>query len=728
MRVSLIALCTLSTLTVSEFSRVAEAEPDLDAAAPDENADAHTRFDRESSAIVGHPSGVNPEARPTVFFSASACLEQDDDDGEPESDRPFDESSAPPIRIQFDAPLGSDDCEEEDAASDSPVRVNFSDELSDEPDEEPDLSPAQADSVRDSEPSIQIDLSEEGNAENAADREAEVTSDSEPSDQTHESAESAPPVRVDLTDDGFDLEIADHRPDGRSPIQRPQPRLFNLETANFLEEGALQLRVGAHQTFMGDRPDSGTGDEVYDGSIDYGVFDDLQIGITANFFDDPPNRAVDGELPNVRLFSIAPHVKYQIVDQERLAIALHGAVEFLLIEAEPGLFNDTRDDEFASVVAGTLQAPLTFNASPDIQLHFTPGIAFTPGEVNGGDFYGTFFNIGTGISWQPSDRVSLYGTLNAPLGPGGNTVDSDDGDIVRQLVWAVGARYAVTPRVGVDLYGTNAFGTTPTTGLLSFIPDGNQTTVGVALTYTPETGLGYGSSFREGDAPPLSDRDTQLLVDGLTLTTANTLQPGMVSVGVGAGFGDRFNVDLAYSPDEDFQIEASLDEFGAEDNVSSDDSGGTDLKYMLGARVRLLDQRRGDPVTLSARLMGGRDTGANNQVGVLFTELPVLYEATEHLALFATPKAAFFADQSRIGLGLGINYALPHGFQLIGEVTPVIDGEPTVWSAGARYHHPDTNLGVDVYVTNSIGRNGLGSLVGESGASVGVNLNWLIGR
>lgn len=508
-----------------------------------------------------------------------------------------------------------------------------------------------------------------------------------------------------------------------SPLERPPTRLLNLETANQLDDGAVQFSIGLHQPLDNDSPVPATGNQLYYGTVDWGVTEDLQLGFSGQFFDDPTAQAIEGEFPDVTLFSLAPSVKYRVVNDEQFSLGVQGSAELFGFESD--LF-DT-DDAGGSFAAGSLHLPMTYGPSSEFQLHLTPSVAFHPDSVNGEDFYGTIFSLGGGVSWQPSARWLFYSALNLPVGPGGNAIDPDDQSIDRQLAWTLGSRYNVTPKVGVDLYATNSLGVTPTTSILTAIPDGSGPLIGLRLSYTPDTGLGYRSSFRDTPLVALSDRDRQLVLDGFTLSTASTLQPGTVLATAGAGTNGDYNFGLAYSPDQDFQLEASIDEFGSEDRVTTEDSAGENLKYFLGARVRLLDQIQGDPLSLAVRVLGGRDTGRSGQLGTLFVDVPVTYQMGSRAALFFNPRLAAFFDNTRIGFGFGMNYEVARGLQLIGEVTPVLEGEPTVWAVGSRYQIPRSAVNLDLYATNAIGRYGLGSLAGDSQPRLGFNFNWIIG-
>ncbi|MEB3232916.1 MAG: hypothetical protein VKJ64_18055, partial [Leptolyngbyaceae bacterium] len=511
------------------------------------------------------------------------------------------------------------------------------------------------------------------------------------------------------------------RDDDLSPLERQPTRLFNLETANQLADNALQMSAGFHQTLSNDSPAPATGGQLYYGSIDWGITDDWQIGLAGQYFDDPPPSAIDGEFPNITLFSIAPNVKYRVLDQEQFDLGVQGSVELFSVDSS---LYDT--DGAEAQVVGSLHVPMTYEVGSEVQLHLTPGVAFFPDSINGNDFYGTVFSVGTGVSWQPSERLLFYGTLNLPLGPGGNAISTDDQDMEQQLVWTVGSRYNVTPKVGVDLYASNGLGVTPATGVLAFLPEGEDAVVGLKLNYTPDLSVGYRSSFRDGASEDLTERDRQLLLDGFTLSTPHTVQPGSVLISTGGGTNERYYGSVAYSPDEDFQIEGLIEEFSSPNNIITENEAGDNVKYAVGAQLRLLNQQQGDPFSLGVRLLGGRDTDDDRQIGTLFADLPMAYDVSDRTTLFANPRLAAFSEDEVFGIGVGVNHEVLDGLQLVGEVTPVID-ETVVWAAGARYTVPKTGLSLDLYASNAAGRNGLGTLVGESDTNVGFNLNWLMG-
>ncbi len=519
-----------------------------------------------------------------------------------------------------------------------------------------------------------------------------------------------------------DLQIEQIEPN-ISPLQEPPTRLFNLETANQLPKGSVQFQAGTHQANPGDNRQGNTGYQNYYTSLDWGVTDKLQLSFAAQFFDDPTKAQINGTFPNLTFVSFAPSVKYQVFQNERLKVAVSGTAELLELSSDPGLFNNTNKKSSEYFGIGKVEVPVTYNADDDIQFHFTPGVVFYPDKVKNADFYGTFINVGAGVSWQTSEKLNLFANANLPLGPGGNALSSQDNSIFRKLLWTAGTRYAINPRAGVEVYGSNAFGATPTTSLLAFIPDGNEVIFGANVKYIFDFGQNYASSFGNKPDIPLSNRDKQLLLDGLTLSSTSTLSPDRIRLTAGMSSGGNAKLNLMYGLANDLQLEIPIEQFGNYDRLPPSETFGNAIKFGAGAKLRFLNQAQGDPFSLSVKVKGVRDS-KRPRVGTLFAEIPIVYQNSNKTALFFNPKAAFYRKEERFGLGLGINQVLTDKLQLISELTPV-SGEELVWSTGLRYFETEADLGIDIYASNASGQNSIGGLVADTSTNFGFNIHWL---
>jgi len=507
-----------------------------------------------------------------------------------------------------------------------------------------------------------------------------------------------------------------------TPLQLPPTKLINLETANVLPQGSILTTYGSH-IFSKGQYGGGTGLQTYNISIEGGVTDELQLGLDWVLFDDKLGEQINDGIPNLGLMSFAPKFKYQFLKTEDFSMAVSGSLEIAKFTGSYGLYTPNNLQQTTTTLAGTLQFPFTYNITSNLQWHLVPGVIFFPNTINnGGNFYGSLFNIGTGFNYSPLERLMLFADVNFPIGSGGNAVNNQ-GQVFSTPVWAAGLTFLQSPTVGVDLYATNAFGATPATQILAFIPNGGQVAAGVNIRYTPDIGQNYASSFRQGPPPNLSARDRQLLFNGINLSTAETLPAGMASIQ--GGSGDRGSFQLSYGMSDDAQLQITGQQISNSNTILSE-------RFQLGGAVKLrfLSQTYGDPISLS--LIGGFEEGTSEDAVGLFTaELAFLYQLSPQFAVTFNPKAAFFGSDDILGTGFGLNFQPFTGVQFIGEVTPILTGNnrQTIWSTALRYIHPEWNAGIDLYATNGAGTYGVGGLIpqADNHVNVGFNLLWSFG-
>ncbi|MGI0479429.1 hypothetical protein ACN4EE_01420 [Geminocystis sp. CENA526] len=507
-----------------------------------------------------------------------------------------------------------------------------------------------------------------------------------------------------------------------TPLQLKPLDPMTIETANILPKGALYTSYGVNLFSKGSEG-GGIGLQTYNASIDYGISDKWQIGAGLSFFDDVLGSRFNGKPTDFGFLSFAPNFKYQFINEPTYSVAVVGSLEFLKITGENGLFTPTDRSNSSTTVGGTIQVPFTYNFANTYQWHLVGGLAIFPDTVNGGgDFYGTFFNLGTGVSFKFDDRIGFFADINVPLGPGGNSANTR-GDITKSVVWSAGLNYLHSPNVAVDLSITNRLGNTPATKLLSFLPDGGPVGVGLNVRYTPDIGHNYQRSFDSRPLQPFSDRDKQLLFNGIILSSPNTIRQGMFSFD--GGIGPSLNFEVGYGMSDNAQLG-----FIGQQPGQTDKSIGNSLKLGGSTKLRFLNQSQGDPFSFGLRGAFQEATANEDGVGAFTAEASFAYEINDRIALTFNPKLGLYGGNRILGTGLGFNVEAFSGFQIIGEVTPMLSNDATVWAAGARYMPPKTNVGVGVYTTNAIGTGEIGSVItqSDSNVSVGFNIMWLFGN
>ncbi|WP_232315059.1 porin family protein [Picosynechococcus sp. PCC 7003] len=489
---------------------------------------------------------------------------------------------------------------------------------------------------------------------------------------------------------------------------------MTIESANMLPQGTVKTGLGA-TIFRPNSQGNGLGLEVYNASVQYGIAENLQFNLDLSFLDDIDNVTNPNADIKFGVFSLAPSLKYRFIDEPSYNIAIVSSLEWIKVKSQ----NNTTEN----TLAGTVQIPMTYNLTDNSQWHLAAGFTVFPDTVNDDDFYGTFFNIGTGFNLKIGEKFGLLADVNYPIEvSGGNSVSNTE-KIKENLVWNAGFSYLHSPNVSLDMYVTNRLGNTPATKLLTFPSDGDSVGVGANLKYTLGSNNNYRSSFSERFLPSMNDREKQLVFDGILLSSPNTLRKEMFLFDGAIGSGG--NIQIGYGLSDNAQIELT-----AQQLADNNQPIGNSMKLGAATKFNFLNQAIGDPFSLAIR--GAFQDASNSDddgIGLFLAETIFSYSANDAITFMFNPKAGFFGDETLIGTGLGVNLQLSPGLQLIGEVTPMVSNDPIVWAAGARYLFPKSNFGLGVYGTNAAGKGNIGSLIHQSDddVSVGFNLTWLLG-
>ena len=488
-------------------------------------------------------------------------------------------------------------------------------------------------------------------------------------------------------------------------------RIIGLETANTYHEGTVEFSVG---TFQANDRGGATGNQLYFGGGSYSPSDKLTFGLDLQVYEDPTLEPINGLYPDIRMETVALWGKYKILDTGRLAVSALGSVESI-VNIEADIWGGPHQPQ---ELIGALKVPVSFLVTDRLQFHVTPSVSFYPETIAGAQFYGTIASIGTGVSYLASNRLSFFGAIDAPIS-GGNTIASD-GSYKKVPVWTVGGRYNVTPKIALDGYLTNGIGVTPATSVLTFWPEGDEVLAGARLVYTP--GAKRQVSYL-GVPAQVTRREENLQQDGLILMSADVLEPGKMRIGGWYGSNNNAGVMLGFSPDQDFEVQAIFEQPSDSPSAPSSLIPTTVIRYMIGGKLRFMDQNSGNPFSLGARVLFGRQMDNQPGKGVFFAEAAASFKTASGLTLTANPKASGWGGTRIAGLGLGLNYAVTDGLDLIAEATPVfLDGDKMTWAAGMRYT-ASSGFSVDANVTNAIGRNSIFSMIGQDDVRVSLMLS-----
>ncbi|SFH50004.1 hypothetical protein SAMN04488020_11817 [Palleronia marisminoris] len=481
--------------------------------------------------------------------------------------------------------------------------------------------------------------------------------------------------------------------------------LPGMSTGYLQPEATNEARIGTRQALGDD--EVGTGVQLYDGAVSFRGYWPYQIGISAAAFDDPLSEPFEGNEQNFTLGSLGIDGKYSLYETARSAVAVEAGVTYLKYG-----FDGTEKED---LVAATLSLPATYRLSPTLFLNGEIGLTTFPDEAQDLPAPGARSFVALGAGWQPTDRVTVFGSAKAILREDDDGPEGDD-----NVIYTAGARYALTPQVAATGYVTNGLADTPVLDDLTYFPARDELVFGAALTYVPS-----GKRFnipRYGETDVAAVDRAIVFGDGVTLMGPETIGSNELRLNLSAGTSGNSRLVAAISPDPDFQIEMFLEDYALDEDTDFRTEETEDIRYGFGARYQALSEAEGDFASLGARVILGRDI-EEPTLGVLFGEAALAKEVAPRLELTANPKAAAFTGDEIYAFGLGAEYEISDRLHAVAEASVVSDDRDGIWAVGLRHTFPETLTAIDVYATNAAGRTGVGSmLAGET--QIGASFIW----
>ncbi len=552
----------------------------------------------------------------------------------------------------------------------------------------------------------------------------------------------------------------DGQPQGNSPTQLTaldSPLSFSgLLTAETIPAGnvVFDFRQRFFDNTTSTSVRTGSGTPFFAGpSVRVGITNNLEFAAAYQVFDSSFLDIVGGRIDNPnedRSFQL----KYKIWQNEAKTQTLSGIVAVSAAESRGATFRQNR--VVVSRVDGDglvpeLQLPFTFLVGDRASFTVAPTLAFFQEDsallvpripANGGSF-GTTFGLAGGATYRFSDRFMAWGDVFVPF-TGNNSLNFKSGLPAKTVVFNAGLRYFINPRLGLDIFATNALGEL---GPIALTADRSNVGFGAGITVMPDifpNNRRYPNNF-EGQ---YNQRDTPLTTDGLGFFDGGTVPAGKVLVQFQGG-NSGIMTALRYGVVKDFEFGAYLDYvFG---DVDESEQG-------LSAKVRLLNQSEGAPFTLgvAATLARGnnllenfRNNDANvfidsgfdksfpnvfgrDNTATLLTlwigtvSVPMQYQFSEGTAVWVTPVAAFVqrGGLSLAGINVGGSYQVFKDVSFLGEVGANFAGDGNAfingrladriaWNLGVRWQ-PSKLLGFDfsnalarpsfeLFVTNRVG-------------------------
>jgi hypothetical protein len=400
-----------------------------------------------------------------------------------------------------------------------------------------------------------------------------------------------------------------------------------------------------------------------------------------------------------------------------------------------------------------LAFPYTARIGDKLSLTVSPTFAFFPDEsalflrrlptANSGSF-GTTFGLTGAFSYQVHPRLTLWGEAFFPF-VGNNSIDRNSGLPDKTLAFNAGIRYLVNPRLGIDLYATNTFGSL---GPLALTADNGNFGLGANLVFMPGIVPANRDNYPNNFKGQFNEKDSPLTTDGLGFFDGGTLPAGKLLFQTQAGSGGVMSA-ARYGVLKDLELGIYLDYvFG---KVDESESG-------IAAKVRFLDQAKGAPFTASGVVTFGVgnepifnltnnqadrfalqgtdksipiyffDDSLNTQRGLIIAtfSVPLQYQISKGTAVWVTPTVGFVqrGGISIAGVNAGGSVQVFKDVSLLGEVGANFAGDGNAfignrladripWNFAVRWT-PSKVLGFDfsdslvrpsleLFVTNRVG-------------------------
>lgn len=534
-------------------------------------------------------------------------------------------------------------------------------------------------------------------------------------------------------------------------------QLFTQPTAQHLQRGEFIVNFDNRLYFLPDLVVGGVDDADtavnFNTGFVWGISDKLQLALQFLFLDSS-SPAKQGNFISERTENqaAAGELKYQLWQNESQTQALSGVVSaswgtrgFRFTREGTRMRTEINNRNVFVALAFPYTAQMgkwQFTISPTVAFFNDRNAGFfhrIPGED---EEFGTVFGLTGSAAYEINPRLFIWGDVFAPF-TGNNSVSRSSGKPDTAIAYNGGIRYLVNPRLALDIYASNTFGSY---GPISLTADRDLVALGTNLTFMPDfigANRKYGDRFDEEDSVV-----TPLTTDGLAFFDGGVVSPQDFVWHFQAG-NQGILTALRYGFVKDLEAAIYLDYiFG---DVDESEQG-------YAVKVRLLNQAESAPITLSLAATlsitnqpfvnfleadrdeferrdldkefpiftpGGDDIEEGKQLIATFA-LPIHYQIANNTAVWFTPIVGYLQREGtelggfNLGGSLGFSSELSAvaevGANFIGEGNTISQNgleDEIPWTFALRWTplsllglentEDNTNPQLEFYLTNRVG-------------------------
>jgi len=509
-----------------------------------------------------------------------------------------------------------------------------------------------------------------------------------------------------------------------------------LPLNNFLKKGDFDTTIQWKSAFSGGAG-GGIGHQNISVRFDYGLDKNSLLSFYVAESDDPLFNSISNEIfqNSWSVFALGASKKLFESNNLKNSISFSSSLEYWIItsgkdyripsksmfreiNAEKGL------DRFAEIV-GSLSIPYSRKINPKTTFALVPGFIFIPESLGdktvSDNFYGNSFYLGSGLEYIFSDEISLSGSYTYLFGPGNNYFN-ESLKFSRKPIYSFGVNWNVNPIIGLEGKVTNGYGATPTTGLLT-IPSANE-----ALYYL---GVSYKPYLRDTNLLPLKNENKLLKFGGLSVDNSILPRRGQSSMNFDYHSSGNLFGSYSYSLSNILQLNLmSAGSFKTKDTALSKQSilsntflHDYNLNYRIGGKLLLFSPEKNDLIWLSSRVSFGRDLHLRQ--GYIYTDLTSTMKLNNWLTFNINPKYIYSGVGNLGALGLSNNINLSENLQFIAETNIGLTKNSASNSTFSFRYAFSPDNSIDLFTTNSVGFQDIGSMLSTSEYKFGIRLNYI---
>ena len=505
-----------------------------------------------------------------------------------------------------------------------------------------------------------------------------------------------------------------------------------LPLNNYLNSGEFIITPQLKSAFSAGAA-SGAGHQNTSLRFDYGLGENSLLTFYLSESDDPLFNSIGGEIIPNNWASIGFGFKKKLFENKdnKTALSFASSIEYWIVSSGSGnkksifneIDNNKRLDRFENIIY-SFSLPFTKTFGENITFALVPGGTYLPdrlGKKNvGKNFYGNNYYLGSALKIKLSQDTNIFGSYTYLLGPGDNYFD-ENLNFSKKPIYSFGINWDVNPIIGIEAKITNAYGSTPATGLLT-IPSDNKPLYFVGWSYKPYLPDTLLNSPRE--------EDFNTSYGGLTVSNALLPKSGESQIELNYDSMGNLFTTYKYSLSNIFQLEilniGSFKDVNAppnkDKNIRETYIGEDYFNYRLGGKFLIFSPQKDDIIWLSTRVSLGRNN--KTKQGYVFSELIGSYRLNEWIMVNINPKYFFSGVNNLAGMGFSSNLTLLDNLQLIPELNTNFMRDETNYTLALRYIYSSRGS-VDFYVSNALGIQDVGQMLKADSNRYGIKLNFI---